>query len=172
MSGYAPRAREDIVRPRCLMNASVRPLNFTVRGRQMRGSAFPILSAFGFVSAVLADVRDLPQPSRDVYDRYIAATVFERQVALCERLAPETYRAFEPRIDEWRVKNHALIERLDAPAHQWRLPDDWKLDDILKGILASVDEEASKRSQSVQADDCARLLQQLVPTSNNRSRGP
>ena len=33
MGGYAPRAREDSVRPRRLMGASGRPLNFTVRER-------------------------------------------------------------------------------------------------------------------------------------------
>ena len=31
--GYAPRAREDSMRPRRLLGASVQPLNFTVRGR-------------------------------------------------------------------------------------------------------------------------------------------
>jgi len=31
MGGCAPRAREDILRPRCLVGASGRPLNFTVR---------------------------------------------------------------------------------------------------------------------------------------------
>ena len=31
MSGYAPRALEDSVRPRRALDASVRPLNFTVR---------------------------------------------------------------------------------------------------------------------------------------------
>ena len=138
----------------------------------MRGSVFPILSVFAVTSAVLADSADSPQPSRDVYDRYVAAAVFERRVALCGQLAPEIYRAFEPGVDDWRGKNRALMQRLDAPAHQWRLPDGWKLDDMLKGILASVEEDASKRSQSAQADECARLLQQLVSTSNNRWRGP
>jgi len=32
VGGYAPRAREDSVRPRRLPGASARPLNFTVRG--------------------------------------------------------------------------------------------------------------------------------------------
>jgi hypothetical protein len=31
MGGYAPRARENSVRPRRLVGASGRPLNFTVR---------------------------------------------------------------------------------------------------------------------------------------------
>ena len=31
MGGYAPRALEDIVRLRCMLGASGRPLNFTVR---------------------------------------------------------------------------------------------------------------------------------------------
>jgi hypothetical protein len=138
----------------------------------MRGYAFPILSALPFVSAALADSETSPPPSRDIYDRYIAASVFETRVALCERLVPETYRAFEPRVAVWRAENQALIRRLDVPAHQWRLPDNWKLDDILKGILASVADEAAKRTQSAQSDECARLLQQLVSTSNNRWRGP
>jgi hypothetical protein len=138
----------------------------------MRGHAFPILSALPFVSAALADSATSPPPSRDTYDRYIAASVFETRVGLCERLVPETYRAFEPRIVLWRAENQALIQRLDVPAHQWRLPGDWKLDDILKGITASVADEAAKRTQSAQADECARLLQQLVSTSNNRWRGP
>jgi hypothetical protein len=33
VGGYAPRAREDSMRPRRLMGASGRPLNFTVRGQ-------------------------------------------------------------------------------------------------------------------------------------------
>ena len=33
MGGYAPRAREDSVRPRRLVGASGRPLNFSVRAR-------------------------------------------------------------------------------------------------------------------------------------------
>ena len=33
MSGLAPRAREDSMRPRRLSGASARPLNFTVRRR-------------------------------------------------------------------------------------------------------------------------------------------
>lgn len=141
-------------------------------GGQLRGSALPILSIFVFVSAARADSVDSLQPSRDVYDRYIAATVFERQVVLCERFVPETYRAFEPRIDDWRDKNRKLMQRLDAPAHQWRLPDDWKLDEILKEILASVEAEASERSDSARNDKCQRLLQQLVSPSNSRWKGP
>jgi hypothetical protein len=34
VGGYAPRAREDSVRPRRLRGASGRPPNFTVRSRQ------------------------------------------------------------------------------------------------------------------------------------------
>jgi hypothetical protein len=34
VGGYAPRAREDSVRPRRLVGASGRPLNFTVRGQR------------------------------------------------------------------------------------------------------------------------------------------
>jgi hypothetical protein len=134
----------------------------------MRGHAFPILSALPFVSAALGDSATSPPPSRDTYDRYIAASVLETRVGLCERLVPETYRAFEPRIALWRAENQALIQRLDVPARQWRLPGDWKLDDILKGIIASVAEEAGNRTQSAQADECARLLQRLVSTSNSR----
>ena len=33
MSGFAPRAPGNSMRPRRLVRASVRPLNFTVRGR-------------------------------------------------------------------------------------------------------------------------------------------
>jgi hypothetical protein len=33
VGGYAPRAREDSMRPRRLVGASGRPLNFTVRRR-------------------------------------------------------------------------------------------------------------------------------------------
>jgi hypothetical protein len=168
----APRAPEASMRLRRLVGASGRPLNFTARGRQMRGYVIPILSALPFVSPVLADSVTSPPPSRDIYDRYIAASVFEKRVALCERLVPETYRAFEPRIVQWRAENRALIERLDVPAHQWRLPDDWKVDDILKGILASVADEAAKRPQGAQSNECARLLQRLVSTSNSRWRGP
>lgn len=131
----------------------------------------PRLSVLVLVSAALADPAASPQPSRDAYDRYILASVFETQVALCERFASETYRALEPGIGAWRDKNRALIQRLDVAAHRWRLPDDWKLDDILKGILASVTEEASKRSESAQTNECARVLQQFVSAYKDRWRG-
>jgi hypothetical protein len=36
VGGYAPRAPEEIVRPRRLVGASGRPLNFTVRARHPR----------------------------------------------------------------------------------------------------------------------------------------
>jgi len=38
--GYAPRAREDSMRPRRLLGASVQPLNFTVRGQPAPISAY------------------------------------------------------------------------------------------------------------------------------------
>jgi hypothetical protein len=38
VGGYAPRAREEIVRPRRLIGASGRPLNFTVRRPAVRRS--------------------------------------------------------------------------------------------------------------------------------------
>jgi hypothetical protein len=39
VGGYAPRAREDSMRPRRWLSASGRPLNFTVRGRLRHSNA-------------------------------------------------------------------------------------------------------------------------------------
>ena len=46
MGGYAPRAREDSVRPRRLMGPSGRPLNFTVRPQ--RWLRYILCNASGF----------------------------------------------------------------------------------------------------------------------------
>ena len=54
MGGYAPRTREDSVRPRRLVDASGRPLDFTVRRHS--------LSIFVLLSAILR--RLLAQPIR------------------------------------------------------------------------------------------------------------
>jgi len=46
VSGCAPRAREDIVRPPRLIGASGRPLNFTVRRPAQGGAKCPTRSLF------------------------------------------------------------------------------------------------------------------------------
>ena len=61
MSGYAPRAREDSVRPRRLIGASGRPLNFTVRRLHERTSSYDAASkpsaSSRLCSALLARIR-------------------------------------------------------------------------------------------------------------------
>jgi ABC-type nickel/cobalt efflux system permease component RcnA len=52
VGGYAPRAREDSVRPRRLMGASGRPLNFTVRRAMAKSSRW--LLAITAVAVVLS----------------------------------------------------------------------------------------------------------------------
>ena len=83
MGGYAPRAREESMRPRRLVGASGRPLNFTVRFRmrQPLTLALAFIVALGFGGAlgqtethvrirVLSDdtclVYEVPVPCRDV----------------------------------------------------------------------------------------------------------
>ena len=45
MSGLPPRAPEDSVRPRRLLGASVRPLNFTVRRTRNRSPLALVVSS-------------------------------------------------------------------------------------------------------------------------------
>ena len=67
MSGYAPRAREDSVRPRRLGGASGRPLNFTVRFRMHQTPAFLLVALVTLGSTSL-----LAQTETAVYIRVSA----------------------------------------------------------------------------------------------------
>ena len=76
MGGYAPRAREDSVRPRRLLGASRRPLNFTVRS-QMRGSFLPqlpdwadllVVASIGVFALVMSGARPRPEARPANYD--------------------------------------------------------------------------------------------------------
>jgi mannose-6-phosphate isomerase-like protein (cupin superfamily) len=60
VSGYAPRAREESVRPRRLRSASGRPLNFTVRRQfQLEDAMSPdtVTPIFGNVAGASKDTR-------------------------------------------------------------------------------------------------------------------
>ena len=71
MGGWAPRAREDIVRRRRLSGVAVRPLNFTVRGQPMRkqlllaGACLGLLCAYYYaLTLVEGYAAALPIPPR------------------------------------------------------------------------------------------------------------
>ena len=67
--GYAPRALEDSVRPRCLVGAPGRPLNFTVRPRPMLRGYIALVLLSAPVGATDFRALDLGDPCGPVQTR-------------------------------------------------------------------------------------------------------
>ena len=113
----APRALEDIVRPRRLADVVVRPLSFTVRGQRM--DAPTVLSALEGAFPLK------PLPSMSLHERALADQSLSRTISEEERAAAsraDAGRTWKEFTDEELIACDAALGHLDDESFVYYLP--------------------------------------------------
>ena len=150
MGGYAPRARGDSVRPRRLVGASGRPLNFTVRT-----CVHPVLR---FRASVLDVSRERQNPISPIHGESLLRWIAERWsgASPVSEPAPEDWGWYAH--VSWDGKRYMLgASCSDAPSGE----RDWVLQ-IVK--FRTVGERLLGRNKMAKDDRCLREVLRLLET--------
>ena len=166
MDGYAPRALKDSVRPRRLLGASGRPLNFTVRCRSISVSTPKIIER---VFALSADVRYVAVRINDALD-------LQQRAELSNASASESDRYEELLVNPTVLSLTRERGRIDCGGLEFvlvRYGNFFQLVHPIVGGHISIAISPTADPLSL-LEPIRRILaqEQLLPASNNRWRGP